>query len=81
MAVYVPISEAKGKLAELVRSSDESDVLLLRHSRPAAVLMSARRHEALIEEIEDLRDRLSIHEREGLTTELDKLEAELGLNA
>lgn len=80
MAVLVPISEAKGKLAELVRNADETDVLLLRHGRPAAVVMSTRRHEALLEEIEDLRDRLSIHEREGLTTELDKIEAELGLN-
>jgi antitoxin StbD len=37
-------------------------------------------HAALLEEIEDLRDRLSIHEREGLTTSWDKVKAELGLN-
>lgn len=79
MPNLMPISEAKGRLAELVRDADDDDVLLLRHGRPAAVLMSARRHEALLEEIEDLRDRLSIHEREGLTMGLDKVAAELGL--
>lgn len=80
MAALVPISEAKGRLAALVRDSDDDNVLLLRHGRPAAVLMSARRHEALMEEIEDLRDRLSIHEREGLTMDLDEVAAELGLS-
>jgi len=78
MAKLVPISEAKGRLSELVRDSDAADVLLLRHGRPAAVIVSMRRYEALLEEIEDLRDRLSIHEREGLTVELDKVLAELG---
>lgn len=80
MAALVPISEAKGRLAALVRDSESEDVILVRHSRPAAVLMSMRRHEALLEEIEDLRDRLSIHEREGLTDDWDKVKAELGLS-
>lgn len=75
----VPISEAKAKLAELLRDSDEGDVILLKHGRPAAIMLSARRHEAMLEEIEDLKDRLSIHEREGLTMNLDKVMAELGL--
>jgi antitoxin StbD len=79
MPDMVPISDARTHLAELVRESDDRNVLLLRHGRPAAVLMSARRHDALLEEIEDLRDRLSVHEREGLTIELDKLKAELNL--
>ena len=78
--IEVPISQAKGRLTVLVRDSDENDVLLMRHGRPAAVLLSVRRHEALLEEIEDLRDRLSIHEREGLTSDLDKVVAELGLS-
>lgn len=79
MAEMTPISEAKGRLSELVRNSDLDDVLLLRHGRVAAMLMSARRHDALMEELEDLRDRLSIHEREGVTLDFDKLRAELGV--
>lgn len=79
MAQFIPISEAKPRLAEIVRDSDDEDVLLLRHGRPAAVVMSARRWDALNEEIEDLRDRLSIHERDGVTVDFDKVVAELGL--
>ena len=43
------------------------------------MILSADRHEALIEEIEDLKDRLSVYEAEGLTMELGKVRAELGL--
>lgn len=79
MAQFIPISEAKPRLAEIVRDSDDEDVLLLRHGRPAAVVVSARRWDALNEEIEDLRDRLSIHERDGVTVDFDKVVSELGL--
>jgi len=79
MAQFIPISEAKPRLAEIVRDSDDEDVLLLRHGRPAAVVMSARRWDAVNEEIEDLRDRLSIHERDGVTVDFDKVVSELGL--
>lgn len=77
---FIPISEAKGRLSELVRESDDHDVLLMRHARPAAVLMSYERHEALLERLEDALDRLSVHERDGVTISLDKLAAELGLD-
>lgn len=79
-ATLVPISEAKGRLSELVRESDDHDVLLMRHGRPAAVLVSHARHEALIERIQDLMDRLSVHEREGLTMDFDKLTTQLDLD-
>ena len=79
MSHLIPITEAKGRLAEVVRDSDSEDVLLMRHGRPAAVVMSTRRHDALLEELEDLRDRLSVHERDGLTMDFDKLAAELGV--
>jgi prevent-host-death family protein len=78
-AALIPISDAKARLAELVRASTDEDVMLIRHGRPVAVLMSADRHEGLLELIEDLRDRLSIHEREGLTVDWGKARAELGL--
>lgn len=76
----VPISEAKGRLSELIRNSDSHDVLLMRHGRPAAILTSHARHEALLERVEDLLDRLSVHEREGVTMDYTKLSAELGLD-
>lgn len=79
MAIFMPISEAKGKLAELVRESDDQDVVLMKHGRPTAVIMSADAHAALIEKIEDMDDRLSIYEREDLTMSLDKVKAELGI--
>jgi antitoxin StbD len=74
-----PIRQAKGRLSKLVRDADLDGVLLLRHGRVAAVMMSAHRHDALMEELEDLRDRLSIHEREGVTLDFDKLHTELGV--
>ncbi len=43
-------------------------------------MMSAERHDALLEEIEDLKDRLSVHERTGVTISADKLAAELGIS-
>jgi PHD/YefM family antitoxin component YafN of YafNO toxin-antitoxin module len=53
----------------------------MNHSTPAAVLISAERYDDLLEELEDLRDRISVHERSGVTISADKLMAELGLAA
>lgn len=75
----VPISEARAHLSRLVRESAD-DVVLMNHGRPAAILISAERYESLMEELEDLRDRLSVHEREHVTMPLDKLGAELGVD-
>ncbi|WKW86429.1 hypothetical protein SEA_SHROOMBOI_43 [Mycobacterium phage ShroomBoi] len=55
-------------------------VVLMNHSTPAAVLISVERYESLQEELEDLRDRLSVHERSGVTVSVDKPMAELGLS-
>lgn len=74
----VGISEAKARLSELVRHAADEDVVLMNHSTPAAVLVSAERYDGLLEEVEDLRDRLSVHERSGVTISADKLMAELG---
>lgn len=76
----VPISEAHAHLSRLVRESADDDVVLMNHGRPAAILISAERYESLMEELEDLRDRLSVHEREHVTMPLDKLGAELGVD-
>ncbi len=80
MQKIIPISEAKARLAEIVRDSDSHDVVLMKHGRPSAVVMSAARHGELLEQLEDLSDRLAVHEREGLTMDYDKLAAELGLD-
>ncbi|BBZ26456.1 hypothetical protein MMAD_07510 [Mycolicibacterium madagascariense] len=81
MTLMVPVSKAKAKLSELIRQAADEDVILMNHSTPAAILISAERYDELIEELEDLRDRISVHERSGITIGLDKLMAELGLVA
>ena len=58
----MPISVAKRKLSEVVRDSDNGDVLLMRHGH-----------------LEDLEDRLSVYDREGITVDLEKLGVGLGL--
>ncbi len=80
MSELVSISKARARLSELVRQSRDDDVALMNHSTPVAVIVSADRYEAMLEEIEDLKDRLSVHEREGVAISADKLAAELGLN-
>ncbi|QLL07127.1 type II toxin-antitoxin system prevent-host-death family antitoxin [Mycobacterium vicinigordonae] len=77
--MMIPISKAKAKLSELVRHSQDEDVLLMNHSEPAAIIIGAARYDSMRDEIEDLRDRLSVHERTGVTISASKLRAELGL--
>ena len=76
----ITITHAKTHLAEVVRDSDVEDVVLVKHGRPAAIVMSAARHEALLTRLEELSDRLAVHERDGVTMDFDMLVAELGLD-
>ncbi|MGC4935580.1 type II toxin-antitoxin system prevent-host-death family antitoxin [Gordonia sp. DT30] len=76
----VPVSEAKGRLSELVRDADDDNVVIMNYGRPAAVLISTRRYDDLMAHIDDLEDRLSVHERDDVTMPLDKVMAELGLD-
>ncbi|HEX5255609.1 MAG TPA: type II toxin-antitoxin system prevent-host-death family antitoxin [Mycobacterium sp.] len=80
MSVLIAISKARARLSELVRVSHDDDVVLMNHSTPAAVIVSADRYQAMLEELEDLKDRLSVHERTDVTISADKLAVELGLN-
>jgi len=80
MQKMIPISEAKPRLAEIVRDSGSDDVVLTKHGHPVAVVMSVMRHDELLERIEDMADRLSVYERDGLTMGYSKLSAELGLD-
>lgn len=75
--MLIPVTEAKARLAEIVRECAHRDVLLLRHGRPAAVVLSADRYEALLDRLDDLEDRLAVHERTGVTVSLEALRAEL----
>jgi antitoxin StbD len=77
MGAIISITAAKARLGELVRDSDAEPVTLIRHGRPAAVLLSARSYESLLEQLDDLEDRLSVHEREHVTIDFEKLRAEL----
>ncbi|MGH9037007.1 MAG: type II toxin-antitoxin system Phd/YefM family antitoxin [Acidimicrobiia bacterium] len=83
MDIGVPITEAKGKLNELVRVAEDQPVFILRHSRPVGVLLSPARFNALIEELEDALDRLSIYESqqapESMRIPWEKVETELGI--
>lgn len=80
----VPLSEAKARLHELVRVAQDDDVVvLLRHGRPAALLISPAHYDAVLEELEDLRDRVALRESDelaGLAIPLEKVGAELGLS-
>jgi antitoxin StbD len=79
----VPLTEARTRFFELVKSAHQRPVLLLRHSRPVAVLLSAAQYQALLDEIEDLKDRISVLESENEPQDMrvswDKLKAEAGL--
>ncbi|MEE3066548.1 MAG: type II toxin-antitoxin system prevent-host-death family antitoxin [Actinomycetota bacterium] len=77
--LLVSLTEARTRLSELVRRAADGDVVLMNHGRPAAFLVGADRYDALLEEMEDLRDRLSVHERDGVTTPFAMVVAELGI--
>jgi len=81
--MIVPVSEAKARLAELVRAAQDEDVVILRHGRPAAVIVGVDRLEAIIEELEEARDRVAHDEArntpDDMFVPLDKVKAEFGL--
>jgi prevent-host-death family protein len=50
MSILVPISKAEAKLSELIRHTEDEDVILLMNqSTPAAVLVSPARYNAMQE--------------------------------
>jgi prevent-host-death family protein len=79
----VPVSDAKVRLHELVSGAANRPILLLRRSRPEAVLVSYDRWVELRREIEDLNDRLALHRAKQTPPDMrlthDRLKAELGL--
>lgn len=79
----VSVSDAKVRFHELVGAAADHPVLLLRRSRPEAVLVSYERWIQLRREIEDLKDRLALHRGKQTPPDMrlthDKLTVELGL--
>lgn len=79
----VPVTEARAKLNELLTEVvPETEVVLLRHGRPAGILIAPDRYDALIERIEDLEDANSILEARlnpGDRIPLEKVGDKLGL--
>jgi antitoxin StbD len=61
MGRTISLTEARAKLDELVRDARADNIVLVRHGQPAAVMVSPEHYEGLLEEIEDLKDRLSLH--------------------
>ncbi|WHU46245.1 type II toxin-antitoxin system Phd/YefM family antitoxin [Gordonia sp. L191] len=75
------IREAKAKLSELIRDAEDEPTVISNHGKPAAIMLSPERYDGLLDEIEDLRDRLAVYEsRDEPTMSFDKMLAELGLN-
>jgi len=83
MEFGVPVSEAKAKLNELVRVAEDREVYILKHGRPVGVILSPARYAALLEELEDALDRLSVYESANAPEELripwEKAKVELGI--
>jgi len=79
----VPVSEAKIRFHELLRELGERRILLVRHGRPAAMMLDFESYQGLISRIEDLEDRLSVLEAQEEPADMrvpwEKLKAEAGL--
>lgn len=56
----VQISEARAQLGDLVVEAAEREVYILKHGRPAAVLLSVEVFERLQDRMEDLEDEVSV---------------------
>lgn len=84
MDQLVPLTEAKNRLHEVVRQAEEGgQVVILRHGRPVAVVISPTALDALYEELEDLKDRLSVLESrvdsDDMRIPWEKVKVEAGL--
>ncbi|WP_169337875.1 type II toxin-antitoxin system Phd/YefM family antitoxin [Propionicicella superfundia] len=56
----MPISEARAGLGDLLTEAVEHEIYILRHGRPAGVLLSVDAYEAALARIEDLEDEVSV---------------------
>lgn len=82
--MQIPLSEAKSRLYELVRKVEHEEVVILRHGRPAAVMVCPKRLEALLDDFEDLEDKIAFLEAREIPRDQyipwEKVKIELGLD-
>lgn len=74
MPTMIPISEAKGRLSELVQAVRDdlgSTVLLMKHGRPAAVVVDAQYYAELLDQLDDAEDRLALLEPDDDVVDFD----------
>lgn len=57
--IHVSITEAKANLSHYIDESATHDIIILRHSTPVAILISAERYNDLAERLEYLEDSLA----------------------
>ena len=58
--MLIPVTEARDRFRELIERLGEANVVLVRRSKPVAVVMDHARYERLLDRIEDLEDELSV---------------------
>ena len=79
----VTLTEAKGRLHELVRDLSDRSIVLLRHGKPIAAIQSMAHYTALLDRIEDLEDQLAVIESRAESADMkvswEKVKVEAGL--
>jgi antitoxin StbD len=73
MTRQVPVGDANSQLTALLDNAECDTLVLTRHNHPAAVVISARRYEALLAAIDALDDHIALHEHEALMIGLGQL--------
>jgi prevent-host-death family protein len=58
--IITTITKAKVELTDLIKESDTEDIVITKNGTPAAIIISAARHEEMIETLEDLKDSIEI---------------------
>jgi prevent-host-death family protein len=82
MPTIIPITEAKPRLAELIKTSSTEDVVVTQRGHATAVIVSIDRYSDMLDRIEDLEDSLAIYELDDNepARPAEEVFAELGLS-
>lgn len=75
------VSEAREKLAEVIDAAQSEAVVLERHGRPAAVLVSVNQYELLVDALEEAEDIAAFDAsmaEEGQNIPWEQVKADLG---